>query len=74
MFDLEFVEFTEASDDKYPVLVNPKDVSFVCCDKQHREILMKNGRGVWVKETFEEIKKRLGMSITPRAETLAKVG
>jgi hypothetical protein len=66
-----FIEFMGSEDSL--VLVNPDKVLMVGQETDDQfAFLILDGSDVRVnvKQTFEEIKKRLGMSITPRAETI----
>lgn len=67
-----FVEFTEADDDKTPIMINPKHISSICDAKTHREIHMKSGRNWWVRESMEEVKKRCELTINSKGNLLMK--
>jgi len=67
------VEFTA---EKEKILINPDRISLVRQKqngaKNFVQIYLDGGDiKVSVDQDFEEVKKRLGMTITPRAETLA---
>ena len=66
------IEFTDG--DGRGVLVNPDHVLLVQEETRQLRaciILWDGTVRINVRESFEEIKKRLGLAITPRAETLA---
>ena len=66
------VEFTDSDD--HLVLVNTEKIVTVGqeTESQYAYIIMDcAGMRVNVKQTFEETKKRLGLSIIPRAGTIA---
>jgi hypothetical protein len=64
-------EFTDG--DGRRILVNPAKVIFVRDETEDlfAMIRMEDGADIAVQEKLEEIKKRLGVPITPRAETIA---
>jgi hypothetical protein len=66
-----FAEFTDG--DGRSVLVNPSKVIVVRDETKevYASITVDGNIKINVRQSFEEIKKRLGMQITPRAETLA---
>ena len=53
------------------MLINPEYIMSVERFSTGTTLRMREGRIVTVVEQFEEIKKRLGLVISPRAETLA---
>lgn len=66
------IELTDS--DGRGFLVNPDHVAVVLEETKtvHASIVMQGADiKVNVRESFQEIKKRFGLSITPRAETLA---
>lgn len=79
-----FIEFMQSHND--PVLINTKEiVSVTTCRLQSSmgvvigsQIILRGTRSSAIRytvlESFEEVKKRLGMSIIPRAETIAIPG
>ena len=76
---MKFVEFNLLFDahgqvSKSPMLINIDRVTEVV-ETSHGVAIKIDGtpRHQLVVESFEEVKKRLGLAITPRAETLAKI-
>jgi hypothetical protein len=73
-----FVEFTTIQKNK--VLVVSDNINYIIETSdfvgqqlvQCRRIEMKNGSNINIIETFDEIKKRVGLAIPPRAETLSR--
>lgn len=64
-----FVELTTKAGKKR--LVNPDKIIYVVEDEQGTVIISVGSTfPVVVEETFEEVKKKLGLKITPRAETI----
>ena len=66
-----FVEFTDG--DNKLVLLNADRVTLVHDGLPGRNVTLFIGTEIKVnvRQSFEEVKKRLGMAITPRAETIA---
>jgi hypothetical protein len=68
-----FVEFT-LIENREPVVINTDKISDITRNAHSsRRIKMDDGNFHNVAETLEEIKKRIGMQISPRAETIAKI-
>ena len=67
------IEFTDS--EGQGVLVNAEQVTVVREETRSNRACIIVGADIRinVRQTFEEIKKRLGMAISPRAETIARI-
>lgn len=69
-----FAEFTERKSGK-PILINTDKIIGIGTVKGSEDYIIATDDSTIISlaitESFEEIKKRLSMSITPRAETIA---
>jgi hypothetical protein len=66
--------FIEVTCDGQSVLVAVSTICLVKAETKTLKTCVITGNAnvaLWVSESYEEVKKRLGIAITPRAETLA---